>query len=310
MKPEMVSLVDSVIQSGDRMTHMIEELLDISRLQTGKITPRPRFIDAHQIIAVAMRGVSLQATTKGVTLKNDVPPGMRLFADPELLNEVLQNLLSNGVKFLSAGERVVVSVDPGHSSGLLVEDNGPGIDAAILPNLFRHEVKTSTKGSAGEMGTGLGLPYAHDLMKAMKGELDVESSPDIGARFRVTFPSLRPTVLAVDDEKAARLLMVALLKDLDVDTVTASGGEEALSVLKERRIDCVVTDLNMPDLDGLELLQEIKKNGGAAGPPVMIVTADHSMETRVKIIQAGADDFLTKPVDKNDLIPRLRRFLS
>jgi PAS domain S-box-containing protein len=302
-------ILDSVFNSGDRMLAMIEDLLKTSRLQTGQITPQPRFFKGHMAAAVTIGSLSHLASQKGIVIMNDVPLDMRLYADQSLFDEVLLNLLSNAIKFCSSGDKITIFIPPGLKSAIAVRDNGKGINEAAIPSLFKHEVKTTTSGTAGEMGTGLGLPYSYDIMRAHGGDITVESAPGKGAVFTARLPYVKPVALVVDDERTVRMLARIQLEKIGIDVVEAVDGATALSAIKERRPHIVITDINMPGMDGFELLGRLKQDIPTREIPVIVITAMEA-ETRENAFRHGADDFVRKPIEAEDFIPRVRRFVG
>jgi PAS domain S-box-containing protein len=301
--------LDTVFNSGDRMLTMIEELLKISRLQTGKITPQPRFFKGRTAVAVTIGSISHTAAQKGVVIINEVPEDMRLYADQSLFDEVLLNLLTNAIKFCSSGDRITFFVQPGLKSAIAIRDTGKGVDERIIPNLFKHEVKTTTVGTAGERGTGLGLPYSYDIIKAHGGEITVESAPGKGTVFCVMLPYVRPIALVVDDEPMALLIVRSHLERIGIEVTEAVSGERALSAIKERRPHIVITDLSMPVMDGFDLLDRLKKDGATRDIPVIMMTSADGA-ARDKAFRHGADDFVKKPIEAEDFVPRVRRFVG
>ena len=296
-------------KSGERMIQMINELLDISRLQTGAIKPQPRFMDCHTAIGECVSSLRFVAEEKEITLRNETMEGQRLYADPELFRHVIMNLLTNAIKFSPQGSSTVIFVPPGARSVIAVKDQGIGIRKEDMPNLFRHDVKTSTVGTAGERGTGLGLPYCADILKAHGGNICVESEQGRGSVFMVEFPHKQPTILLVDDEKIARAVSMNHLEKVECEIVEATSGLGALSYLETKIPDLMILDLFMPEMGGLEALEKLRAEPKWKNIPVIVVTADASVETREKAFRMGANDFVTKPVNPTDFIPRVRRFL-
>jgi len=184
-------IIDKVIGASDMMVTMVDQLLDISRLKTGKIVPRKERFSARNFLDDCTESVSYLAEKKGIIITNDVSREMFVEADRALLAEVVNNLLSNAVKFCSAGQRIVLLSPEDKPGALAVRDNGMGMDDYTRNNIFKHEVKTTTVGTAGEKGTGLGLPYCHDIMKAHGGSLTVESEKGKGTTFYITLPAER-----------------------------------------------------------------------------------------------------------------------
>ncbi|MBI4667524.1 MAG: PAS domain S-box protein [Nitrospinae bacterium] len=296
-------------KSGERIIQMINELLDISRLKTGAITPQPRFQDAHILAESAMSAMKYVAEEKTINIRNNVAPGSRIYADPELFSQVLLNLIANAIKFSPAGSVVELFQPKGKPGSVAVRDNGIGINPEIAPDLFRHEIKTSTLGTAGEKGTGLGLPYCDDIMKAHGGSIAVESEKGKGSVFIASLPVKKPLILLVEDEKIVRAVYRRYLEKIDAVIEEAGDGEEALDMMDSVIPDLVIMDIFMPVMGGFDLLTRLRGAPKTKNVPVIVVTSDSNMETREKAFRLGANDFISKLMEPADFIPRVRRFI-
>ncbi|MDH4225471.1 MAG: PAS domain S-box protein, partial [Deltaproteobacteria bacterium] len=253
------SNLEDVSRRLNNMLKMIEDVLNITRLQTGRMELKKQPVQ-WAMVAAPVLGMRYLAETKGITLANKVPDELRLYVDPVLFGQVFQNLVSNAVKFCSAGDTITLYVPESAPQTIAVTDTGPGIPADILPHLFRSDIKTTTPGTLGEPGTGLGLPLTGDIMKAHGGSIQCESKPGAGTTFFVTLPEYRPLVLLVDDEETTRRLEMLLLKPLHYDFAQAANGREALTALETITPQLIVLDINMPVMDGFTALTKIKEN--------------------------------------------------
>jgi signal transduction histidine kinase len=306
--PQRRALFDLVLESCDGMLAMIEELLDISRLQSGSIRVDKRHFLARGMVQLILNQFDYTAAAKQVTLLNHIPRHMRLYADIPLFREVIRNLVSNAVKFCRPGDAVCVVPTGGGGSGLEVRDTGVGVPKEMAEDLFRAEVKTTTQGTLGEKGTGLGLPYIHDIVAAHGGTIRHKSKRGV-TRFVVRLPESKPTIVVVDDdEHMLRYLRVCLEEALDVEVHLARDGMEALSLLKENSADLVITDIRMPQMGGYELLAAMRRKKSLADIPVMVVTSSEG-ESRDRVFELGGDDFIAKPIDEAELITRARRYV-
>lgn len=304
------NLLQRVINSGERLLRMIEELLNISRLSTGKITINPKFFEARMVASIAVNDLDLLAGEKGLEIINDIPQGVRLYADFDLFNEAISNLVSNAIKFCRRGDRITLFVPADSRSTIAVKDTGVGISADILPCIFRHEVKTTTKGTAGEVGTGLGLPFSHDILEAHGGSLTVCSKIGEGTVFYATLPEKRPLALIVDDEEPNRVQMRYYLEGLDMDVFEAVDGQDALQFLETTIPHLIISDNNMPRLDGMEMLNRIKNELKLDNVPIIMVTSDASREAREKAFKLGASDYLSLPLNPTDFLLRVKKNLA
>ncbi len=310
LTPKHQKMLKHVINNGDYMIGMIEELLNISLLQTGKITPRPKFIDGHMAVVSAIGNLSQVANEKGVEIENKIRQGTRLYADPALFGVVIQNLVSNSIKFCRPGDRISIFSPKERETTIAVKDTGSGIASSLLPNLFKHEIKTTTLGTADERGTGLGLPYSYDILAAHGGDLALETEVGKGSVFYASLPSVKPRILVVDDDKTTRRFIVSMLKKIEVDTVVAENGADAFDMISDGGLHLVICDIIMPQMDGLELLKKVRRGGHPASDiPFITITSDSSMTTRELVFLAGANDYIQKPFAEQDIIPRVKRFV-
>ena len=186
LDPQQQELLQTIQSRGKHLMEMTEQLLNLNRLQTGRITPEAQLLSINELVDEAMMLKTL-ANSKGISLSHSIPPDARLFGDLDLIREVLRNLVSNAIKFCSAGDSILIFT-PDNSSDLAVSDTGQGIPEEILQDIFRHEVKTSTIGTAGETGTGLGLPLSKEIMTAHGGDILVESKVGQGTTITLKFP--------------------------------------------------------------------------------------------------------------------------
>lgn len=178
----------NLIKTAGELIETIDSLLDVSRLQSGNVELSRTSFDTRDLICSQLKNFEGLAAGKGVSLANNIPENITLFGDRILIGEVIKNLISNALKFCSDGDSVKVYMAENPDT-IIVEDSGGGICDAIIRDLFKHDVKTSTNGTAGERGTGLGLPYCRDIMDIHGGKLSVESIEGKGSSFYMKLPS-------------------------------------------------------------------------------------------------------------------------
>ena len=309
LSPPQRELLNDALENGVGMVSMIRGMLDIRRFRTGKIELKREFFDGQLISEKTLKSINFKADEKGIKLVNEVPEGTRLYADKTLLTQVIANLVSNAVKFCSAGDTITLFVPKDRPTTIAIKDDGPGIDDSMLRDLFDSEVKTSTPGTSLEAGSGIGLPFSHGVMLAHSGDLTVESGVGEGCSFYAELPSVRPRILVVDDEKNIRRALALFLGYLEADVMEAENGREALEMVKDKMPHLIVSDIMMPVMDGFDLLKEIKGNHETRSIPVIIATGAGDMKTKERIIRMGADDFVAKPFSEEDFIPRVRKFI-
>ena len=309
MDGEGQNMLDVILESGQRMNSIIEELLSISMLKTGKILPKLKFFDAYYVAIKTIMAVEYNAKVKGINLVNNVPGKTRIYADPMLFEQVLQNLVSNALKFSHTGGSVTISVPAGRPTTIAVSDTGVGMDKGKIDNIFHYDVQTTTPGTSGEIGTGLGLPLSHDIMLAHNGALTLDSTPGEGTTFYATLPHICPLVLLVEDDPFFVKIAHQLLSPIDIEVMHANNGVEALERLKARTPHLIITDLNMPEMDGFELIRRLKADNKHSEIPVIVFTVAEQ-EERERVFQLGVNDFVSKTTAKEELIPRVRRIVS
>lgn len=299
-----------VEDSAANLAAMIDNLLKVNRFQTGKITPHLRFFDACSAALKTVENYVDMANQKGVTLACDMPAtSTRFYADYELFCTVLQNIISNSIKFCNRGDNITVFIPSDKPGCIAVKDTGIGIREEFLPKLFLYEEKTSTTGTMGEKGSGLGLPFAMDIINAHKGTIAVESTPGIGSVFYVHLPYNRPKVLVVDDNPDIHILLREYLKEIHVETIGVENGEQALAAIEKDQPHLILTDIMMPVMDGFTFIDKVKKKPATASIPLIVLTSDNQIETRDRSFCLGADDFISMPFVMEELIPRIRRFI-
>jgi len=302
--------LEHVRKNIEALINMIDRLLNITRLQAGKIKLDLKFIDGHIIACNIIRNLKHMAENKEIALINNVPPNLRLYADPDLFTEVIQNLVTNAIKFCPKGGTVTMFSLPGRPAGISVKDTGKGIDPEIIHDIFKHEIKTTTRGTMGEKGTGLGLPFCHDIMMAHGGSLIAESTEGKGAIFHAGLPEAKPIVLVIDGDGDMRHTYRVFLEDMDMDVLEAADGEEAVSILKTNTPDLVILDIVMPKMNGFEMLELLKKDFNTKFVPIIVATSDYDVEISERAFRLGAADVLNKPLEPNVFLPKVRMLVE
>ncbi|MBI5184710.1 MAG: PAS domain S-box protein [Nitrospinae bacterium] len=306
---ERNEMINAALGSAKSMLNMADSVLEINRLQSGRIKPDTAFIDAHEIVRTVIMNIGAHAAQKGIALVNEVPKHTRIYADGVLYSRVIQNLMANAVKFCHPGGLVRIFSPTGQKDTVAVQDNGVGMPKDMLPDLFRHDVKTSMTGTAGERGTGLGLPFSHEIMHAHGGSLEVESTEGVGSVFYARLPHVRPRILIVDDEPDTRFLFKCYAEGMDSSVLEAGNGQEALEVLEKTPVHLITANIRMPNMDGFEFLERIKKNPETSPIPIVVISGDVRPETRKLAIRLGADDFASKPILDEDFVRKARPFV-
>ncbi|MDH5542602.1 MAG: response regulator [Nitrospinota bacterium] len=310
LDPEHAGIINRATGIGEGMIRMIDELLKISRLQLGKITPIFEFIDSFMAVQHCIANYIHIAQNKEIVIHNEVPPGTRIYADSNMFVEVIQNLLSNAIKFSNKGGEITFFVPSGKKSTIAIRDNGVGIGQKNLPTIFSYEVKTNTVGTAGETGSGFGLPFSRELIEAHGGSLTVESVKGKGSVFFVELPYMKPKILLANADRNERINLCRLLEKIESDFSEAENGKDALEIMQKDLHNLVIADIDMPIKGGFELLAGIRSSSGSASVPVILLSSDADINIRDKAFEMGANDFISKPVELEDLLSRVKKILN
>lgn len=313
MAKEHVETLSRVIKSGENMVNLIDRLLNISRLKTGRITPNMGFVDARQATLAAIEPLRHMAERKGVELVDEVPSGARLYADVDLMSVVIQNLVSNAIKFTRKGGRVTIFIPNGHKTTIAVSDTGQGVDERIADAIFEHDKPTSLRGTEGELGTGLGLPLSRDIIEAHGGSLTMKSVKGEGSVFYAEFPSVKPVIMLLNGDKAEELpQVIEVLGDLDVDVVKAANCEEAAASAERTggMPHLIIVFIEDTSEGSMEPLSRLKRESMTRSIPVIVMVAAPEEEGVCEhALRMGAEDCVTKPVLQKDFVSRVRKFI-
>jgi CheY-like chemotaxis protein len=328
-------------ESADHLLALINDVLDLSKIEAGRIELHPADFDLPEFALGVERAFMPRAKEKSIIFESavalDLPRWVR--GDEQRLRQIVFNLVSNAVKFTKAGG-VVFSVQRVEGEGIRfsVSDTGPGIAAEDLGKLFEPFAQVGNKASAAATGTGLGLAISRSLTERMNGKLHVESKPGWGSRFwfdvvlpvatavaptptaarRVTgYEGPRRRILVVDDNSANRSVMVDMLAPLGFELAEAADGLEAVTEAARFDPDLVLMDLRLPGIDGLEATRRLRAKeksapaGNGKGPlRIIAVSASAYDLDRTECFNAGCDDFLAKPFREETLWAAIARALG
>jgi signal transduction histidine kinase/CheY-like chemotaxis protein len=325
--------LEAIERNAHAQVQLIDDLLDVSRIVTGKLRLEVRPIDVAAVMDRALDAVRPAAEAKGVRLQTVVDPrAAPIMGDPDRLQQVVWNLLINAIKFTPRGGRVEVTLRQINSHlELVVADTGAGIDPALLPHLFER----FRQGDRTHGGLGIGLALVRHLVEMHGGSVAATSAgPGQGAAFTVKLPlavaSRLPEpapalpsvsaggatlegidVLVVDDDPDAVELLRAILGAAGASVRTAASAAEALQQLDARVPQVVVSDIEMPGDNGYVLVQRLRQRPREAGGglPVVALTAYSGLRERIRALEAGFDMHLPKPVDPVELTAVLARLV-
>nr|WP_281064936.1 ATP-binding protein [Asticcacaulis solisilvae] len=314
-----MSAVRTIHHSGEHLLTMITDILDIAKVEAGKLELLPAAFDIQACVTNVGQMVRLRAEEKGLKISVDIADGVphTVMADQKRLRQVLINLLGNAIKFTNAGEvrleiSVVALAEAEARLRFDVVDTGLGIPPEDIGRIFRPFEQTGNAVSRSG-GTGLGLSITHQIVEMMGGTIGVESTLGQGSRFSVELPlplsaandgdapavenSHRYDILIADDTDSNRTLLRSALEAQGFRVREACNGAEAITLMRAVRPDLVLMDLRMPVMDGLEAIRHIRADKGLSVVPVIALSANPSPEKDVLACEAGADRMLPKPVE-------------
>jgi PAS domain S-box-containing protein len=337
--------LETIERNARVQSQIINDLLDMSRIVSGKLHLEVQSIHLHEVIEAAIEAVRPSAEARQIRLRSMLDTSIGLTrGDPNRLQQVLWNLLTNAVKFTPAGGRVQIILERVNSHvEIVVEDSGIGIRPEFLPFVFERFRQADASTTRRFGGLGLGLSIVRNLVELHGGSVRVKSpGENQGATFIVVLPlsvvepekARRPTeprtetevaldmielpridgvsILVVDDEPDTRLLIKRLLEDRGARVAEAASATEALQTLAREDIDLLVSDIGMPRMDGYQLIKEVRAlDAERSGPlPAIAVTAYARPEDRQRSLLAGYQSHISKPLEARELIAAVASLLK
>ena len=318
--------METIERNAKGQAKLIEDLMDMSRIIAGKVHLEVRPVDLNSVAAAALDVVQVAADARGVALRSALAATRTVVTgDPDRLQQVVLNLLTNAVKFTPAGGAVELRVCPQDDMGWVsVADTGRGIPADLLPHVFDRFRQGAPEAVKGERGLGLGLAIARQIVELHGGTIDATSAGEgRGATFTVRIPLARVspvaasdaaeapspwsleglTVVVVEDERDSREFYRVALERAGASVHAAELADEALELVRRHRPDVLVSDIQMPGGDGYELLARVRAlpEGEGADTPAVALTAYSSAIDRTRALAAGFRMHVAKPVDPSEL---------
>jgi signal transduction histidine kinase/CheY-like chemotaxis protein len=333
---EQRELISACHVSGQQLLAILNDILDLSRCESGKLVLEQVPFDLHSEVTGAMKLYNVIAQQKGVALNlwwsEAAPEWVR--GDPTRLRQVLGNLMSNALKFTDDGSvSLSVSRDSDNSARarmrFIVEDTGIGIPAETLPNLFSPFVQGDGSTTRRYGGTGLGLAICKQLVVLMGGSIEVHSEPGKGSRFvvqveferadpvqkvadRVTGRASLPRrlhVLVAEDNPVNQLVAQRILERHGCSVDVVATGTAAVLQHQVEKYDLILMDCQMPELDGYEAARRIRTANRQVRVPIIALTAQAFPDDRERCLAAGMDDYVSKPINAAQFIATVRRWI-
>lgn len=322
--------MSAILNAGQRLLHLINDILDLSKIEAGALHFRQDYFDLRQELNDILALMRSKAIAKGLALNYDIqlPNPAIIKSDRQKIGQIILNLLGNAIKFTHSGEiNLNVQLD---NQGILfnILDTGPGIAEQELKQLFA----AFKQGKSGEEsgGTGLGLVISKHIADSLGGELTLDSLIGKGTRAHLRLPinieynaqldssqvvahaklakGSHCKVLVVEDDLASREILVNLLRDMGCEVAVATDGAQGLAQAISQSLDIVFTDIRMPNLSGTDMLKELRKTIAKDALPVIAVSASSLEHERTFYLGEGFHEFIGKPYQFRDIYAALQKF--
>ncbi|KAA5800906.1 response regulator [Alkalicaulis satelles] len=327
--------VGTIIESGQQLLGVLNDVLDLSKIEAGRVDITPEAADPGGLISATCDLFRDAASAKGLTLRCELEALPRTAVlDPLRVRQCLSNLIANAVKFTDSGAvSVTARAEPvmpdGWRIAITIADTGPGIPDDVQSRLFQRFSQADATSARRHGGAGLGLVIARELARRMGGDISVDSAPGEGARFTFSFRAdvvgqsgadqpdavndlavlAGAQVLLVDDNAINRLVARSFMETAGAQVTEAQGGQEALHLFAAHRFDLVLLDAHMPVMSGKETLRRLRTLPHGA-TPVVALTADAMQGDEARYLAMGMDGYVAKPVDKNALLTVSARLIT
>jgi signal transduction histidine kinase/ActR/RegA family two-component response regulator len=343
LTPDQLEKIDMIIESGRTLTHVLNDVLDLSKIEAGKLEIVQESGDFASVVERTWQLFKPQAEGKGLRFLLKIQSGFpsNLVFDPTRVRQCVSNLLSNAIKFTSTGRILVVlrhkPLGGGrHVLSLQISDTGIGMTEETISRLFMPFTQADNSATRAYGGTGLGLAISRRLARMMGGDIKVRSVPEEGSTFALLLPVLeapeiaqsvrsapvmapqnKPAglaglrILLTDDNILNRRVVSLFLIPHGCQIIEASNGQEALDKLATQEVDLVLLDVHMPVMDGVEAIRQIRASPHAWRTlPVIALTADAMAGDREKYLGLGMDEYVAKPVDRQKLVSAICTLLG
>jgi signal transduction histidine kinase len=346
--------LDVVMRNARSLLKTVNDLLDVSKLEAGKLLPEYACVDLSKIVRLTCSLFEGIARERAVDYAVQVPDILLAEVDPEMIQKVLLNLLSNAFKFGAVGGRIACVLEASGNNALLhIQDNGPGIPIEMRERIFERFIQVEGEVTRRHGGTGLGLAIVKEFVELHHGSIREITPVGGGALFVVTLPLKAPadagvgralaqefaatgssssvlqelrtprlpveadrpgsmrrgTILVVEDNPDMNQFIVDTLRG-EYQVISAFDGKEGLEKTQKHKPDLVLSDIMMPEVGGEEMVSEIRRRPELSGIGIILLTAKADEEVRVRLLQAGAQDFVTKPFLREEVRARVRNIMS
>ena len=336
LNQQQQSFLDIIGTAADHLLVIINDILDFSKLDAGKVSLEEIGFNMHELVHNTSRVLKLKAEEKGLifalSVDDNIAPALK--GDPYRINQILMNLLSNSIKFTNRGSVTLTcelknDLPDRQQLEIMISDTGKGMDESYLKNLFNKFSQEDESIARSYGGTGLGMSIVKQLVELMNGTISVDSKKGEGTKVGITlsFPKCtecaltkkdnsqidsqvlsNKKILLVEDNEMNRVVAETILNQYGAIIHEAVNGADAVEALRNNQFDIVLMDIQMPVMDGLEATHTIREEIRSA-IPIIALTANAVKGEMEKCIQAGMNDYLSKPFEEEDLIRLIAKWL-
>jgi len=334
--PKKQKYLETVDKSSQMLTNVINDILDISKIESGKFKLEMTSFNPKEEFHLLYMLFEQSAILKGVELVDNISPSLPQFLKSDILRikQILSNLLSNAIKFTPSGKKISLNIEFNKEKSTLmceVQDEGIGISKENVVNVTKAFTQADDSTSRKYGGTGLGLSIVKNLLKLFHSTLIIKSELGSGSSFsfeldveivktienqtteidssNIHFENKK--ILVAEDNKTNQMLINILLDDMNIDVTMANDGLEVQTLYEKDSYDMVLMDINMPNMNGIDAMLEIKKLQKKINKfiPIVALTANAISGDKQKYIRLGFDDYLAKPLDNTELVTTLNKYL-
>ncbi len=330
---ELREYVHGIHTASLTLSELVGKILDLSRIETGNITVDPRPVSIRELLGGVQTLCQGRALQRGQQLRLVVDERVpeTVIVDPSKLTQIILNLVENAIKYSRPGRSVgIIAESAGRFLEVRVRDEGPPIPAKVARHLFEPYVRGVEINIRESEGFGLGLAIARELAQALGGELRLERTDDTGNLFCLRVPvdnsTQRPAVsrnvrmpkerysradyiLLIEDDRAAQIVISRFFSKLGAEVAVADNAREGLQMLQQRMPSAIILDIHMPEIDGFEAARRIRSSAAYAHIPIIVVSCDAQIEQQHRAYEVGVNAYLTKPVELNNLVEVVNRFV-
>ncbi|WP_281615316.1 ATP-binding protein [Flammeovirga sp. SubArs3] len=316
-------------KNANSLLVLVNQLLDFRKVENNKITLSYQFVSLKKLIENKCWEFQSLIQTAGLKLdfQTQVSENQLYKLDQEKIEIVINNLISNAIKFTPRGKKITVNLEVNEKIKISIRDEGVGIKTEDLDAIFTRYYQGSTKELTEQRGTGIGLSLSKNIINLHDGEIYVESTENEGSTFIIELPIIetkesevenkiedRPinknnTLLLVDDNHDILQYLESIFTD-QYHILTATNGKEGLDIMNKQDVDCVISDVMMPVMDGLTFCKEVKGNPELQHIPFLLLTANATTENELESLGLGANDFLRKPFNSKVIKEKVKNLLA